>query len=207
MDGGAWRAAVHGVAEGRTWLSNFTFTFHFHALEKEMATHSSVRAWRISGTGEPGGAAVYEVAQSRTRLKWLSSSSSIWKDPDVGRDWGREEKGTTEWAGWVASPTRWTWLWVNSGSWWCLGCWGSWGRKESDTTEQLNWTELCIPLGLLLSPCFLSISFLRYFLDSGTVDHVILSCVLFHSSYPFSCLFWSLLRGWLLNIDSISAEL
>ena len=44
MDGGAWRAAVHGVTEGRTWLSNFTFTFHFHALEKEMATHSSVLA-------------------------------------------------------------------------------------------------------------------------------------------------------------------
>ena len=55
MDGGAWKAAVHGVAEGRTWLSDFTFTFHFHALEKEMATHSSVLAWRIPGTAEPGG--------------------------------------------------------------------------------------------------------------------------------------------------------
>ena len=55
MDGGAWWAAVHGVAEGRTRLSDFTFTFHFHALEKEMATHSSVLAWRIPGTGEPGG--------------------------------------------------------------------------------------------------------------------------------------------------------
>ena len=53
MDGGAWKAAVHGVAEGRTGLSDFTFTFHFHALEKEMATHSSVLAWRIPGTGEP----------------------------------------------------------------------------------------------------------------------------------------------------------
>ena len=55
MDGGAWKASVHGVAEGRTRLSDFTFTFHFHALEKEMATHSSVLAWRIPGTGEPGG--------------------------------------------------------------------------------------------------------------------------------------------------------
>ena len=55
MDGGAWRAAVHGVAEGRTRLSDFTFTFHFHVLEKEMATHSSVLAWRIPGTGEPVG--------------------------------------------------------------------------------------------------------------------------------------------------------
>ena len=55
MDGGAWKAAVHGVAEGRTRLSNFAFTFHFHALEKEVATHSSVLAWRIPGTGVPGG--------------------------------------------------------------------------------------------------------------------------------------------------------
>ena len=55
MDGGAWKAAVHGVAKSRTRLSNFTFTFHFHALEKEMATHSSVLAWRIPGMAEPGG--------------------------------------------------------------------------------------------------------------------------------------------------------
>ena len=53
MDGGAWCAAVH--AKGQTRQSDFTFTFHFHALEKEMATHSSVLAWRIPGTGEPGG--------------------------------------------------------------------------------------------------------------------------------------------------------
>ena len=55
MDGGAWSAAVHGVAKSRTRLSNFTFTFHFHALEKEMATHSSVLAWRIPETGESCG--------------------------------------------------------------------------------------------------------------------------------------------------------
>ena len=55
MDGGAWWAAVHGVAKSRTQLSDFTFTFHFHALEKEMATYSSVLARRIPGTGEPGG--------------------------------------------------------------------------------------------------------------------------------------------------------
>ena len=55
IDGGTWKAVVHGVTEGWTGLSDFTFTFHFHALEKEMATHSSVLAWRISGTGEPGG--------------------------------------------------------------------------------------------------------------------------------------------------------
>ena len=55
MDGGAWQATVHGVVTSRIPLSDFTFTFHFHALEKEMATYSSVLAWRIPGTGEPGG--------------------------------------------------------------------------------------------------------------------------------------------------------
>ena len=55
MGGGAWWAAVHGVTKSRTQLRDFTFTFHFLALEKEMATHSSVLAWRIPGTGEPGG--------------------------------------------------------------------------------------------------------------------------------------------------------
>ena len=81
MDGGAWWAAVHGVVKSRTRLSKFTFTFHFHALEKEMATHSSVLARRIPGTGWGWGwaawwAAVYVVTQSRTRLKRLSTSSS-----------------------------------------------------------------------------------------------------------------------------------
>ena len=55
MDGGAWKPAVHGVTKSRTRLSDFTFAFHFHALEKEMATHSSVLAWRVKGTGELGG--------------------------------------------------------------------------------------------------------------------------------------------------------
>ena len=70
MDGGAWWAAVHGVAKSWTRLSDFTFTFHFHALEKAMATHSSVLAWRLPGTGEPGG-----LPSLGTRLKRLSSSS------------------------------------------------------------------------------------------------------------------------------------
>ena len=55
IDGGAWWAEVHGVTKSQTQLSDFTFTFHFHALEKEMETHSSVHAWRIPGTGKPGG--------------------------------------------------------------------------------------------------------------------------------------------------------
>ena len=74
MDGGAWKAAVHGVAKSRTWLSDFTFTFHFHALEKEMATHSSVLAGRVPGTAEPGG--LPSMGSHRvTQLKRLSSSS------------------------------------------------------------------------------------------------------------------------------------
>ena len=77
MDRGAWWAAVHGVAKSQTQLSDLTFTFHLHVLEKEMATHSSVLAWRIPGTGEPGGLLSIGVTQSRTRLKQLSSSSSM----------------------------------------------------------------------------------------------------------------------------------
>ena len=76
MDGGAWWAAVHGVAKSQTRLSNFTFTFHFHALEKEMATHSSISCLENPRDGGAWKAAVYGVAQSRTRLKRLSSSSS-----------------------------------------------------------------------------------------------------------------------------------
>ena len=68
MDGGAWWAAVHGVVKSRTRLSDFTFTFHFHALEKEMATHFSILAWRIPGMGA-WWAAIYGVEQSWTRLK------------------------------------------------------------------------------------------------------------------------------------------
>ena len=66
MDGGAWWAAVHGVMKSRTRLSNFTLTFHFHALEKEMATRSSVLAWRILGTGAPVGCRLWGYAESDT---------------------------------------------------------------------------------------------------------------------------------------------
>ena len=68
LDRGAWLAAVHGVAKSRTRLSDFTFTFHFYALEKEMATHSSVLAWRIPGMGEPGG--LLSMGSHRVRHNW-----------------------------------------------------------------------------------------------------------------------------------------
>ena len=66
MDGGAWWAAVHGVAKSWTRLNDFTLTFHFHALEKEMATHSSILVWRIPGTGEPGGCCLWGHTESDT---------------------------------------------------------------------------------------------------------------------------------------------
>ena len=75
MDGGAWWAAVHGVAKSQTWLSDFTFTFHFPALEKEMATHSSVLAWRIPGMGEPGG--LLSMGSDRVGHDWSDSASAV----------------------------------------------------------------------------------------------------------------------------------
>ena len=75
MDGGAWWAAVHGVAKSRTRLSNFPFTFHFHALEKEMTTHSSILAWRIPGTGEPGG--LPSVGSHRVGHDWSDLAAPL----------------------------------------------------------------------------------------------------------------------------------
>ena len=74
MDGGAWWATVHGVTKSGTGLSNFTFTFHFHALEKEMATHSSVLAWRIPETGEPGG--LPSMGSHRVRHDWSNLAAA-----------------------------------------------------------------------------------------------------------------------------------
>ena len=78
MDGGAWWAAVHGVTRSRTWLSDFPFTFHFHALEKEMATHCSGLAWRIPGTAEPGG--LPSMGSHRVGHDWsdLAAAAAGW---------------------------------------------------------------------------------------------------------------------------------
>ena len=73
-DGGAWWAAIHGVAKSQTWLSDFTFTLHFHALEKETATHSSVLAWRIPWAVEPGG--LPSMGSHRVRHDWSDSAAA-----------------------------------------------------------------------------------------------------------------------------------
>ena len=78
MEGGAWWAAVHGVAKGWTQLSNFTFASHFHALNKEMATHSSVLAWRISGMGEPGG--LLSLGSHRVGHNWSDLAAAAAAD-------------------------------------------------------------------------------------------------------------------------------
>ena len=85
MDGGAWWATVYGVAESRTWLSNFTFTFHLHALEKDMATHPSVLAWRIPGTGEAGGllfTGLHRIGHNWSDLG-AAAADSILKSRDI----------------------------------------------------------------------------------------------------------------------------
>ena len=74
MDGEAWWATVHGVANSQTWLRDFTFTFHFHALEKDMATHSSVLAWRIPETEEPGG--LPPMGPHRVRHDWCDLAAA-----------------------------------------------------------------------------------------------------------------------------------
>ena len=84
--------------------------------------------------------------ETETLILWLPDAKNllIWKDPDAGKDWRREEKGTTGWNGWMASPTRWTWIWVNSRSWWWTGrpgvLWfmGS-QRVRHDWVTELNW--------------------------------------------------------------------
>ena len=97
MDGGAWWAAVHGVAWGWTRLSDFTFTFHFHTLEKEMATHSSVLAWRFPGTGEPGG--LLSLGSHRVGHDW----SNIAAVPGLSCSMG----DVVPWSGIKPRPLHW----------------------------------------------------------------------------------------------------
>ena len=89
MDRGAWKAAVHGVAKNQAWLSDFPFTFHFHALEKEMETHYSVLAWRIPGMGEPGG--LPAMGLHRVRHDWsdLAAAAAAWRVKHGSGTWDR----------------------------------------------------------------------------------------------------------------------
>ena len=109
MDRAAWWAAVHGVAQSRTRLGAFTFTFHFPALEKEMATHSSVLAWRIPGTEEPGGLPSMESHRVGHELKRLSSSIHMYSKLVLEQPPRNSGKIASE----LASS-------VSEKFWWCL---------------------------------------------------------------------------------------
>ena len=99
MDGRAWWAVVHGVMKSQTQLSNFRFTFHFHALEKEMATHSSVLAWRIPGTGEPGG--LTSMGLHRVGHDWSDLAAAAVVNP---YDW---RVSAAALVGWFPTVFRW----------------------------------------------------------------------------------------------------
>ena len=102
VDWGAWQAAFYGVAKSRTRLSDFTFTFHFHALEEEMATHSSVVAWKIPGTVEPGG--LPSLGSHRVRHDWSDLAAAAWSR--INQRGGRE-RGQTRASGSGISASSW----------------------------------------------------------------------------------------------------
>ena len=117
MDGGAWKAAVRGVTEGQTWLSDFTFTFHFHALEKAMAPHSSVLAWRIPGTREPGG--LLSMGSHRVGHDWSDLAAAMGQKTVV---WLTGDDAL----GLISHPST----WMNPGS--IQMCWMNWSLKNLD---------------------------------------------------------------------------
>ena len=121
MGGGAWWAAVHGVARSRTQLSNFTLTFHFHALEEEMAIHSTVLAWRIPWTEEPGG--LLSMGSHRVRHDWSDLAAAA-----AARCVSGEGKGY---------PLQYSCL-ENPHGHRSLAGFSPWGRKELDTIEWLS---------------------------------------------------------------------
>ena len=110
-DGGAWWAAVHGFTKSRTRLSDFTFTFHFHALEKEMATHSSVLAWRIPGTGEPSG--LPSMGSHRLGHDWSDSAAAL----------KLQIPGHHPRLGWISQETKPNNLYFEASRWWLCKFW------------------------------------------------------------------------------------
>ena len=139
MDWRAWWAAVHGVAKSQTWLSDFTFTFHLHALEKEMATHSSVLAWRIPGTGEPGG--LPSLGSHRVGHDWSDSAAAAVPVQERWETWAQAlgqgdplEEGVATHSSFLA--------------WTELGAYSPRGGREWDATEwrsthSSNYCEWC----------------------------------------------------------------
>ena len=147
MDGRAWWAVVHGVAKSRTRLSDFTFTFHFHALEKGMATHSSVLAWRIPGTGEPGG--LQSMGSHRVGHDWsdlaVAGFPGSTSDKEPGCQCRRHKRcGFDPWVWkfpWRRAwrPPQYSCLENLYGQRSLTGC-HPWGCKESDMTEATEHT-------------------------------------------------------------------
>ena len=137
MDGGAWWAAVHGVAEGRTWLGDFTFTFHFRALEKEMATHSRTLAWRIPWMEEPGG--LQSMGSLRVGHDW-ATSLSLFTFMHWRRKWNPLQCSCLE------NPT-------DGGAWWASVCGvaqsRTWLKRLSSSSSYILRCR-CLPLLLLL---------------------------------------------------------
>ena len=151
MDGGAWWAAVHGVAESLTRLSDFTFTFHFHALEKEMATDSSVLAWRIPGMGEPGG--MPSLGSHRVGHDWSDLAAAaaapfrasqvvlVKNLPAVQETWVQSLGWKIPW--WRAWQPTLVFCPQNFHGQRNLAGYSPWGCKELNTTEWLSPAEDC----------------------------------------------------------------
>ena len=103
--------------------------------------------------------------EAETLILWPPDAENwlFWKDPDAGKDWRQEEKGTTEDEMWMVSPTQWTWVCVNSGSWWWTERPGVHGVAESDTTERLNWIIQCLIVQLGIYSYFFELFLFAYF--------------------------------------------
>ena len=175
MDGGAWWAAVHGVAKSRTRLSDFTFTFHFPALEKAMATHSSVLAWRTPGMGEPGG--LLYMGSHRVGHDWSDLAAAFWQ---VWSD-------ISFWF-WFAFPWWLAILGVFSCACWTFAC-PLWKNIYSGLllTLWLLFVFVCVFFFLMLS-CMNCL----YILDINPLSVLIFASIFSHSISCFLFCWWFL---------------